>query len=70
LRGSEEDGEEGGREAVRKRMERKGEKGSEEDLVYQQCWCLMELISTYKNVPTINSRMFVTVCINIDPSLK
>ena len=31
-RGSEEvDGEEGGREAVRKRMERKGEKGSEED---------------------------------------
>jgi hypothetical protein len=70
LRGSEEDGEEGGREAVRKRMERKGEKGSEEDLVYQQCWCLMELISTYKNVPTINSREFVTVCINIDPSLK
>ena len=31
MRGSEEDGEEGGREAVRKRMERKGEKGSEED---------------------------------------
>jgi hypothetical protein len=30
-RGSEEDGEEGGREAVRKRMERKGEQGSEED---------------------------------------
>ena len=31
-RGSEEeDGEEGEREAVRKRMERKGEKGSEED---------------------------------------
>ena len=31
-KGSEEmDGEEGGREAVRKRMERKGEKGSEED---------------------------------------
>jgi hypothetical protein len=27
----EEDGEEGDREAVRKRMERKGEKGSEED---------------------------------------
>jgi hypothetical protein len=43
---------------VRKRMERKGEKGGDEDLVYQQCWCLMELISTYKNIPTINSREF------------
>ena len=29
--GNEEDGEEGERETVRKRMERKGEKGSEED---------------------------------------
>lgn len=36
----------------------------------QPFWYLMELISTYKKVPTINSRELVTVCINIDPSLK